>query len=126
MSTKDGTFFGLPSPPIYLCWTHDIGLLFANYILKQANIKTIYLGQQVPTTSLIKLINDRKIKRALGFIFFSPGKEKLLKAINNLASSCEKTEFYWSGNLETLDLLTPQKNQIILYSLEDFHQKLID
>ena len=106
--------------------THDIGLLFANYILKQANIKTIYLGQQVPTTSLIKLINDRKIKRALGFIFFSPGKEKLLKAINNLASSCEKTEFYWSGNLETLDLLTPQKNQIILYSLEDFHQKLID
>ena len=105
--------------------THDIGLLFANYILKQANIKTIYLGQQVPTTSLIKLINDRKIKRALGFIFFSPGKEKLLKAVNSLATSCEKTEFYWSGNNETLELLTPQKNQILLNSLEDFHQKLI-
>ena len=105
--------------------THEIGLLFANYILKQANIKTIYLGQQVPTTSLIRLIKDRKIKKALGFIFFSPGKEKLLKAVNSLASSCEKTEFYWSGNLETLELLTPQNNQTILLSLEDFHQKLI-
>jgi DNA-binding transcriptional MerR regulator len=105
--------------------THDIGLLFANYILKQANIKTIYLGQQVPTTSLIKLINDRKIKRALGFIFFSPGKEKLLKAVNSLATSCEKTEFYWSGNMETLNLLNPQKNQTILHSLADFHDKLI-
>jgi DNA-binding transcriptional MerR regulator len=105
--------------------THDIGLLFANYILKQANIKTIYLGQQVPTTSLIRLINDRKINKALGFIFFSPGKEKLLKAVNSLATSCEKTEFYWSGNTETLSLLSPQKNQTILHSLADFHDKLI-
>ena len=105
--------------------THDIGLLFANFLLKQANIKTIYLGQQVPTTSLIKLIKDRNIKKALGFIFFSPGKEKLLKAVNSLASACETTEFYWSGNIDTLELLKPQKNQIILYSLEDFHQKLI-
>ncbi len=105
--------------------THEIGLLFANYLLKQANIKTIYLGQQVPTTSLIRLIKDRNIKRALGFIFFSPGKEKLLKAVNSLASSCVNTEFYWSGNLETLELLTPQNNQTILFSLEDFNQALI-
>ena len=106
--------------------THEIGLLFANYLLRQININTLYLGQQVPTTSLTKLIKDRKINRALGFIFFSPGKEKLLKAINGLSISCKNTHFYWSGNSETLDLLTPQNNQTILYTIEDFNHHLIE
>ena len=106
--------------------THEIGLLFANYLLRQININTLYLGQQVPTTSLTKLIKDRKINRALGFIFFSPGKEKLLKAINGLSISCKNTHFYWSGNSETLDLLTPQNNQTILYTIEDFNHHLLE
>jgi len=105
--------------------THEIGLLFANFLLKEANIKTIYLGQQVPTISLIKLIKDRKIKRALGFIFYSSGKEKLIKSVNNLISSCEETLFYWSGNMDTLNLLNIHKNQTILKSLNDFQQQLI-
>jgi DNA-binding transcriptional MerR regulator len=106
--------------------THDIGLLFANFILKLNNIKTIYLGQQVPTSGLNQLIKDRKIKKALGFIFFSPGKEKLLKAINNLSMNSKQTHFYWAGNSDTLDLLTPQKNQTLLYNMSDFNHFLVN
>lgn len=36
---------------------HELGLLFANYLARKANNKTVYLGQSVPYKDLISVIN---------------------------------------------------------------------
>lgn len=105
--------------------THEIGLLFSNYLLRKANIKTIYLGQQVPIINLVALINKTEIKKAFGFVLFSPGKEKLLKIIKTLSSECSNTDFYWSGSIIVENTIKNFDNQYIISSIEDFKNTLI-
>lgn len=105
--------------------THEIGLLFSNYLLRKANIKTIYLGQQVPIINLVALINKMEIKKAFGFVLFSPGKEKLLKIIKTLSSECKNTDFYWSGSIIVENTIKNFDNQYIISSIEDFKNTLI-
>lgn len=100
--------------------THEIGLLFANYLLKSAGIETIYLGQQVPVTNLITMINEYNIERAIGFVFYSPGIDKLTKMVELISENCTKTKFYWGGALNTLKELSMPKNQFIISSIDDF------
>ena len=106
--------------------THEIGLLFANYILKKEGFKTIYLGQQVPISNLISFINEEKIKKALGFVFLMPGSVKLKKMITQLSSKCENTQFYWGGSTNSFNSFELPKNQILINSLEDFKNTLIN
>jgi DNA-binding transcriptional MerR regulator len=106
--------------------THEIGLLFANYILKKEGFKTIYLGQQVPISNLISFINEEKIKKALGFVFLMPGSVKLKKMITQLSSKCENTQFYWGGSTNSFNSFELPKNQILINSIEDFKNTLIN
>ena len=106
--------------------THEIGLLFANYILKKEGFKTIYLGQQVPISNLISFINEEKIKKALGFVFLMPGSVKLKKMITQLSSKCENTQFYWGGSTNSFCSFELPKNQILINSIEDFKNTLIN
>jgi len=106
--------------------THEIGLLFANYILKKEGFKTIYLGQQVPITNLISFINEREIKKALGFVFLMPGSSKLEKMVTELSSKCMKTTFYWGGLINSFSSFELPRNQILINSIEDFKNTLIN
>ena len=55
-STKQTFCLFLPKQEI-----HDIGLLFANYLLNKNNFNTIFLGHNIPLESLAKLTNSDKI-----------------------------------------------------------------
>ena len=73
---------------------HELSLLFYNYALKARNIKTIYLGQNVPMESLARVIeivvpdyligvftnplSDTEAKQYIEFLQSFPGKQKLL------------------------------------------------
>ncbi len=105
--------------------THEIGLLFANYILKKEGFKTIYLGQQVPINSLISYIKEEKITKALGFIFLMPGSTKLEKMISKLSMNCENTQFYWGGYTKAFSSLKLPSNQILINSIDEFKNTLI-
>lgn len=106
--------------------THEIGLLFANYILKKEGFKTIYLGQQVPINSLISFINEEKINKALGFVFLMPGSSKLEKMIKELSSKCENTYFYWGGYTKAFSSFKLPSNQILINSIDEFKNTLIN
>lgn len=105
--------------------THEIGLLLSNFILREAGIKTYYLGQQVPIANLITMINEKQIKEVVGFIFYSQGSEKLNKMLKICTENCPDTTFYWGGTKEPILGLHLDKNHQILNSIEDFKNKLI-
>ena len=99
--------------------THEIGLLLSNFILRESGLKTYYFGQQVPLTNLIKFIEEKQIKKAVGFIFFSQGSEKLNKMLTLLSKKCSKTKFYWAGTKSTILPLDMNKNHNVIESIED-------
>ncbi len=106
--------------------THEIGLLFSNYLLRKANIKTIYLGQQVPVANLIPFIKEQKIKKAIGFISIFPGEDKLNRILNTLSKECSKTDFYWNSSVVNTVIIQKMKNHHILQNMEDIQEKIID
>lgn len=105
--------------------THEIGLLVANYLMRQANIKTLYLGQQVPISNLSVMLKEKGIKKAFGFVFISPGKDKFKKIIKALEDNCKDTDFYWSGSESLFNSIKLGKNQHFISNMEDFNKELI-
>jgi len=104
--------------------THEIGLLIANFILKKEGLKTFYFGQQTPVKNLVNFINDKGIKEAIAFVFYSQGKDKFLKFFKLLDEKCKNTTFYWGGLQSALELLN--ENHKIFSSIEDFKKLVIN
>ena len=104
--------------------THEIGLLIANFILKKERLKTYYFGQQTPVKNLVNFISDKGIKEAIGFVFYSQGKEKFLKFFKLLDEKCKYTTFYWGGLQSALELLN--SNHKTFSSIEDFKKLVIN
>ena len=104
--------------------THEIGLLIANFILKKEGLKTYYFGQQTPVKNLVNFISDKGIKEAIGFVYYSQGKEKFLKFFKLLDEKCKNTTFYWGGLQSALELLN--ENHKIFSSIEDFKKLVIN
>lgn len=102
--------------------THEIGLLVANYLMKSYNVKTLYLGAQVPISNLCVLLNEKKINKAFGFVFISPGKEKFKKIINQIEEKCSETEIYWSGSNELFKSVNLSKNQHFIADMNEFKE----
>ena len=104
--------------------THEIGLLLSNFLIRESGIKTYYFGQQVPLANLVKFIEEKQIKKALGFIFFSQGSEKLNKMLALLSKKCPKTTFYWAGTRSAIMPLEINKNHTVIESIEDLITKI--
>ncbi|AEV97620.1 hypothetical protein A4D02_35610 [Niastella koreensis] len=47
---------------------HEIGLLFANYVIRSKDIETIYLGQNVPYEQVAAVLEKTKISHVLLFL----------------------------------------------------------
>jgi MerR family transcriptional regulator, light-induced transcriptional regulator len=58
---------------------HDIGILFANLVLKMNGHNVIYLGQNLPHSLLLSLKDKNKIENILFFIVSKSSRSELLK-----------------------------------------------
>jgi DNA-binding transcriptional MerR regulator len=69
---------------------HEIGLLFANYIIRSKDIETIYLGQNVPYEQVAAVLDKTKISHVLLFLITRreqidiPSVRKSMKLPNDL------------------------------------------
>jgi DNA-binding transcriptional MerR regulator len=100
---------------------HEIGLLFANYMVKKKGIKTIYLGQSVPFTDLLSVAKSYPKANFISFFTHHKKQMKLsdfatqfCKHLPNsqlLAMGCyahEFTEFKQIAVVNNMDELTKQ------------------
>jgi hypothetical protein len=65
---------------------HEIGLLFANFVLRARGHQTIYLGQNLPYTDLDSIIGQYNANYVMTVLTSIPLKSGIQDLINNLAT----------------------------------------
>jgi len=81
---------------------HDIGLLFAKYVLRNAGQKVIYLGSHVPLSALATTIKDNQIDHMLLFMTHARLIPDTQDYINQLAHQFKSARIHLAGNSRLL------------------------
>lgn len=77
--------------------THEIGLLFATYILKSRNNKVVYLGQSLPFNELEFACNLHNPDFVFSAITSCPGQDEIQSYVNKLSTTFPKTSILLTG-----------------------------
>lgn len=89
---------------------HEIGLLMANFILRQAGRKVIYLGQKVPMVNVVDTVNECNPSQLLFFLVQTRPTDFLQSYIDQLYSEFETLHIYLAGNKQLIESLKLPKN----------------
>ena len=103
---------------------HEIGLLFAKFLLYQNGHKSIYLGANVPHLSLSNIKENTSIDNTLLFSISNPSKSNLQNTLNVLQNTYADSNNYLITSLRDDDLIKVPENIQVLNDLESF-MKLI-
>ncbi len=93
---------------------HEIGLLFAEYIIRYHGLETINLGQHVPYVDLEHVIIKAKPDFLLTFLISDTHEEYINHLQGLLSTKYKKTLCLISGNPAKLDIYSESKNLKIL------------
>lgn len=88
---------------------HEIGLLFANYLLRSSGVKVIYLGANLPFDALKHAVNEAKPSNLLFFFIHLDSPENIQNYINTLSTEFSETKLYISGNVQLINMLKLEK-----------------
>ena len=78
---------------------HEVGLLFAYYLLKSRNFKVLYLGQSVPIADLFAVCTLTKPDYVLGLFNSNANREDSFSYIQKLIAHCPAGEVLAGGQL---------------------------
>ena len=104
---------------------HETGLLFANYKIRLANKKVIYLGANVPFQSLSDAINDINPANLLFFLIRKNDRENDVKFITALNKEFGAYKTYIACEPSRVENLKIGKNFKLLHSVEDLDEALM-
>ena len=99
---------------------HEIGLLFAKFLLIKNGFEVIYLGSNVPYGSLLELADKKQIDNVLFFSVSNTSKSNLDFTINYLNKSFPKAKHFLVANSLDINFLTKDHNITILENLDSF------
>jgi DNA-binding transcriptional MerR regulator len=103
---------------------HDIGLLFAHYLLKQAGHKVIYLGGKVPTASVQNVVERVEIDHLLLFMVRSHPNFKANDYLLQLGSAFPKQTIHIAGNSSLLANIPNITNLKLMKSIADLETQI--
>jgi DNA-binding transcriptional MerR regulator len=98
---------------------HDIGLLFAKFLLVFYNCEVIYLGTNVPYGSLQQITQKKKVENILFFSVSNQSKSNLNFTIQYLERIFDNSKIYLVCNSLDNDLLVKDYKVNILNNLDD-------
>lgn len=78
--------------------THEIGLLFANYILRARNHKVIYLGQSLPFDELKFVVNLHNPDYIFSAFTSVPGSDDILDYLKKLGTTFTEQKILVTGH----------------------------
>lgn len=101
---------------------HEIGLLFADYVIKSRKGMTFYLGQSLPLKDLRRIINIQKPDYLFTIITTTPGPANIQDYVNELAKEFSDIELLLTGyQVVGQDIQAPE-NVTILAKIDDLIQ----
>lgn len=99
---------------------HDIGLIFASYVLRASGQKVVYLGSKVPLESLQRVLKTINANHILLFMVKNRLPIVAQKYISQLTNICEGIKIHLAGNNELIKKLKNGGHINWLRSLDEF------
>jgi len=103
---------------------HEIGLLFAHYLLTKAGKTSIYLGSNMPISSLQKSVQELIPHALYIFLIHYDLPEKAQQYLNSLAFAFKDCKIYVSGNEHLLSQLFINKDVEWIKDIDHLISKL--
>jgi hypothetical protein len=101
---------------------HEIGLLFANFLVRQSGRKTIYLGSNVPLDSLFVAVKESSAEKILLFLAHNDLPDETQHYLDDLSLFFAKKKIYVAADPALFDNIKSPKNIYWLYSPKDLEQ----
>lgn len=104
---------------------HEIGLLFAHYLIRSTGKKVFYLGANVPIETLTKIAKEITPANLLFFLVHNNTPNNTQKYLNTLCRNLNKNiNIYISGNKKLISQLKIGKATKWIHSVEDLEKQL--
>lgn len=103
---------------------HELGLIFANYLIRSSGRKVIYLGSNVPLQSLRLAIEETAPANLLLFFVHRDFPKNYQEYLNLLIRSFAEQEIFLAGSEEILKQLKGTQRIHLLSSVRDLEKKL--
>jgi len=103
---------------------HDIGLLFANYMLRIYGHRVVFLGSKVPLDSIERVFSTLNVDRVLLFMVKSRLATASQNYIDQLSEICSSAKIHLAGNGQVIDKLKNIDHISCFKTLDEF-EKLI-
>ena len=100
--------------------SHDIGLLFAHYLLRQGNRRIIYLGANVPFESIQEVMQQQRIDHMLFFFIHVRPVLEAEEYLQRLRNNFKNVSIYFSGNSKLINDLEFDSSINRLKTMEEF------
>jgi len=101
---------------------HEIGLLFASYVIRESGRNVVYLGNSLTSESLYNAIEDTNPSHILIFMIHYDSPEKIQEYMNNLNKRFSGENICVAGNYKLLGQLDYPKKIRWLKSMEDLEE----
>lgn len=98
---------------------HEIGLLFANYLIRKSGKTVIYLGQNVPTKDLKTTIKQTNPDVLILFVVRTWHKDELIPMMDSITKNFKKGKTILCGNSALTDVVKQNKSLLKAHSIED-------
>lgn len=103
---------------------HELGLLFSNYFLRSRGKNVIYLGANVPLSSVEHTLSDLQIDNLLLFMVHRNDPDNLVSYLEELRRIAGKRKIYIAGNGVTLEEMSHDKALVRLSTVEDLEREV--
>jgi DNA-binding transcriptional MerR regulator len=103
---------------------HDIGLLFASYLLRSMGHKVIFLGERVPFASVMDVIEHNKINHVLMFMVRLRPVEEANNYLNLLTEKLKNITVHLAGNTKLISSLKLGSKIKWFKSIAEFEQNV--
>ncbi|HEY9116006.1 MAG TPA: MerR family transcriptional regulator [Bacteroidales bacterium] len=103
---------------------HEIGLLIANYLLRNAGKKVIYLGSRVPYDALVQTAQFNKPTHLMLVIVRNQPADELQEYLDKLSIEFKDLKIIITGNTALLSQVKIKKPMILISSFEEFVKEI--
>ncbi|WP_037505374.1 MerR family transcriptional regulator [Pedobacter jeongneungensis] len=103
---------------------HDIGLLFANYMLRMHSHQVIFLGSKVPLDSIKRVFASLNVDHVLFFMVKSRATSAAQKYIDQLSAVCASAQIHLAGNGQVISKLQNIGHINWFKSLDEFEASI--
>lgn len=103
---------------------HEIGLLFANYLIRQSGQQVIYLGSSVSQESITEVMSETHPDYLLFFMTHYDVPKRIQEYINDIKKKFQGRTIYVAGNSKLLSHIAFSKKVVWLNTIQSLQNLL--